>query len=47
MLMQAKHVAEELKSYGWQYEQAYSVFKAINGIYERFRPVVLDFIWVV
>jgi hypothetical protein len=50
--MQAKYVGEELIPPCLQFDQACSVCKAllnhvIDGIYERFYFVVLDFIWVV
>jgi hypothetical protein len=52
VLMQARHLVEELIPSGWQYEQACAVGKAlfsnaIDGISDRFHHVVPDFIWVV
>jgi hypothetical protein len=51
VLMQARHLVEELIPPGWQYEQARSVCKAlvyhaVYGIYAGFYQVVLIFIWV-
>jgi hypothetical protein len=49
--MQATHLVHKLTPPGWQYEQAFSLYKAlfnlaIHRIYEGFYQVVLDFFGV-